>query len=199
MTAALTLTRPACSRDPDQESVGVDAVGRTGHQRHIVFAGIDLHQLHVFRENDVDLIHLIGVFLSQDEQGEPVARPQLVQLREQLGGGKSPVSGDHRMGAFAAHGKRAPLQVARGDLQNGVAGAVVDTEIALDGGDLDIPHHAGAVEIQLGFILGKLVFLQQTGRTAFLRPVPVVFLRGYPDPFQLVVGQDCFCMELCCQ
>ena len=59
------------------------------------------------------------------------------------------------MGALAAHRQAGALQVACGDLQHAIAGAVVDGQLHTDLFNGDVAHNAGAGHIQRAFVGGK--------------------------------------------
>ena len=137
--------------------MGVDAVGGAGHQGDVILA---VHHLEVVRlggQYNGDLVHLIGQHPVQDRDGEGVAHFQLVQIGEQLGTGQAAVGRNDRVGAAAAHRQAGALQVACGDLQYAVAGAVVDGQLHADFGNGDVTHNAGAGNIQRFVVAGKLI------------------------------------------
>ena len=64
---------------------------------------------------------------------------------------------DDRVGGRAAHRQAGALQVACGDLQHAVVGAVVDGQLHADFGDGDVTHNARAGNIQRFVVAGKLI------------------------------------------
>ena len=81
------------------------------------------------------------------------------------------------MGALAADGKRAPLQVSHSDLKHVVARAVVDGERDLDRRNLDIAHHAGAVDVELAVIVLAL-FIGQSEEGSAQKQIAVILPRA---------------------
>ena len=75
-----------------QETVGIDTVGRAGDQRAVVHVWIDLQVLKFLRQDDSDLVHFIGQCTVEDLKQKFVARLQLIDISEQLGGRQSAVS-----------------------------------------------------------------------------------------------------------
>ena len=69
-----------------------------------------------------------------------------------------------RVGAAAAHRQAGALQVACGDLQHAIAGAVVDGQLHTDLFNGDVAHNAGAGHIQRGVVAGEPVGMEQRVR-----------------------------------
>ena len=67
------------------------------------------------------------------------------------------MAGEDAVGALAAHGQGAALDVADGDLQDAVVGAVVDGQGAADFLDVDIAHDAASVDVQLTEVIRPLL------------------------------------------
>lgn len=133
---------------PHQQTVRVDAVGRAGHERDQVLSLLDLQSRDLGRQHDRDLVDLIGVRLVKNPNDEGIPLDQLVEVREELGRWKSPVTGQDGVRAFPADGKRASFDMAGGDLKDGVGHAVVDRKRDLDLLDFDIAHDAGSGDVE---------------------------------------------------
>ena len=67
------------------------------------------------------------------------------------------MSRNDRVGALATHRQAGALQVACGDLQHAIAGAVVDGQLHADLGDRDVAHDPGAGHVQRAFVAGEPV------------------------------------------
>ena len=70
---------------PDQQPVGIDALGGAGPQGTQILAQLDGQILDDVGLHDADLVHLIGQRLFQHMEHEQIPHRQLVQIREQTG------------------------------------------------------------------------------------------------------------------
>ena len=144
--------------------MGVDAVGGAGHQGDVILAVHHLEVVGLGGQYNGDLVHLISQHPVQHRDGEGVAHFQLVQIGEQLGAGQAAVSRNDRVGAAAAHRQAGALQVACGNLQHAIAGAVVDGQLHTDLFNGDVAHNAGAGHIQRDVVAGEPVGMEQRVR-----------------------------------
>ena len=131
-----------------QQPMRVDRIRRTGHQRHIVLPRLDGQRLDLFRQNHRDLIHLIGERLIQCVNRESVADLHQIQIAEQLGRRQTAVRREHRVGALAADGQGRAFYMADHLLQHVLIRAVCDGKPQIQLRDLDITHHAIAIEVE---------------------------------------------------
>ena len=67
------------------------------------------------------------------------------------------------MGAFAAHGQAGPVQMADGDLEDDLLGAVVDGQVDVDLGNFDVGHDAVSGHVQELFVLVFQAVIQNEG------------------------------------
>ena len=141
-----------------QKPVGIDAIGGAGDQCAEVLTLFNLQVREIRGLHDADLIHLVGEGLVQDVQGEGIPLREFVQVRKELCRGKAPVPGQYGMGALPADRERSLLQVPDGGLQNAIAGAMVDRQLHVDLGNVDVPHISGAIEVQQAVVLLLLFF-----------------------------------------
>ena len=95
----------------NEQSVGIDGIGRAGQQRGRILAVLCKQMVHLRGFRDGDFVHLIGQDSVQHRNGEKVTLLQLVQIREESGLGKSPMCRKHGMGAFSAYRETGSLHV----------------------------------------------------------------------------------------
>ena len=88
-----------------QEPVGIYSERGAGHQGAVVLPGDNLQILRFIGKNRFHLVNLIGQGLVQHLDIKHIARFQLVQVGQQLLGGKAAVAGDNAVGAAAADGQ----------------------------------------------------------------------------------------------
>ena len=148
----LELVRCGDTAPPHQQPVGVDAVGRAGHQGDVVLALRHLQAVGLGGQDDGDVVHLVGEGPVQHRDGEGVAHLQLIQIGEQLGTGQAPVGRNDRVGAGTAHRQAGAFQMTGGHLQHGIAGAVVDGLLHADLFNGDVAHDAGAGHVQRALV-----------------------------------------------
>lgn len=140
-----------------QQAVGVDAVGRASLQGAIVLAAVELHFRGVFRKDDADLDDLVGERLAQDGDREQVALAETVQVGEKPRRGQAPVAGNRRVGVRPAYRQAGALDVAAGNLQHGLVGAMVDGQAHVNAGDVYVAHDARARHVQQAAVLLRLL------------------------------------------
>ena len=167
-----------------QKPVGVDAVGRASDKRTQVFSGLNLQGSDVLRLDDQDAVNLVGQNLVEHADDERIAFDNLIEIGKQLCAGQSAMAGEDAVCAFAADRETCPVQMSDRDLQNGIAGAVVDRQRDVDGRNLDIAHDAGAADVQQTLIL-RLLLLGQEKAVFPRQQRPVIILRRRQ---QLVIG-----------
>ena len=159
--------------------MGVDSVGRAGHQRAVVLPGENSQGLHVLRLHHQDLIHLIGQRLVQHPEQEHIPHRQLIQVAEQLGAGQAPVAADDAVGTCPAHRQGGALHMAQRHLQYSLAGAVVDGQVHAQVRDFQRRHDAGARHVQQAVVDGAGL-IRHVEAVAGLREGRVVGLSGLP-------------------
>ena len=96
---------------PHQQTMGIYAVGRAGHQRHQILPLHGEQRLYLVRLHHQNLIHLVKKLLAQYPQRKAVPRLHLVKIGEQQRRRQPPVTGKHRMGALSAHRQRGTAQM----------------------------------------------------------------------------------------
>ncbi len=148
---------------PNQEPVGIDAIGGAGHEGTQILALLNEQGLGVLWLHDQNLVYLIGQHLIQHAQPEPIPHHQPIQVGEKSGTGQAPVAGQDAVGALPAHGQARPLQVPHSHLQNRILGAVVNGQGHIQAGDFDVAHNAHAGHVQQPLIFRLLVVVQKVG------------------------------------
>ena len=122
------------------QAVGVDAVGRAGHQGEPILPvqdaqgfvqGLEI----ILGDHGQDVLDPVGVDLAQDVQVDHVPFFQLVDVAEQPRRGQTTVGCQHAVGVFAAHRQGRTGQVPGAHLQYAVVGAVIDGDGLVDLGD----------------------------------------------------------------
>ena len=149
----------------NQQAVRVDGVGCAGDQGTQVLPRNNAQIPRLLRQDDADLIHLVGQHLVQRPDDEGITLGQLVDIGEQTGRRQTTVSGQDTMGTRAADGQRRALDVADGDLQDAVIRAMINGQGAADLLYFNIPDDTASVNIQLFLVLGPL-FLREIGPAA---------------------------------
>ena len=152
-----------CPDTPDQQPVGVYAVGRAGEQRTQVLTCDDLYIVDLIGTHDLDLIHLIGECAVQHDQLECVAELHFVQLGKQLGVGETAVGRQYAVRVAAADRESGAGQMAAGNVEHLSGNAVVNRQFHAELGDVDITHYAVAVYVQNFFVALKLRVVHQRG------------------------------------
>ena len=156
--------------------MGVDCVWRTGDKRTVVFVLNHLQQAQILRFDNFDLIDRIPVSFAENIDIKLIADTELVEIRKQLGGRQSAVSADDGVRAFPSDGERRPLEVTDRDLQDRFGRSVIDTEKAVDGGDLDIADHSCSGRIENGVVFRLFLFVE-------LHPLDDFVVRKLSVPF----------------
>lgn len=149
--------------------MGVDPERGAGDEGQEVLAGLHEEALRVLRLDNERLAHAVGDHLAVDLDGEGVADVDAVEVGEELGRGEAAVSGEHRVGGGAADRQGGALQVADAALEDGVARAVEDRQVHVDGGDPDPGHQSLGVAAQEGGValaVGDLLVVGE-GRRSF--------------------------------
>lgn len=152
--------------------MGIDAIGSTGNERALVAVVINGQGGNVLRIHDEYLIHLIGENLMQDTDQELIPFHDLIQIGEELGAWETSVAGENGMRPLSSHGKAGPVQMADGDLEDALIGAVVNRERAFDCRNIHVTHNAGP-----GYIQGIAVFflfLVREGKNTRAKADPAV-------------------------
>ena len=88
-----------------QQSMGVDAIRRTGDQCTEILALLDGQSRYIARFYDQDLIHFIGQHLIQNANDKGISLHELIQIGKELCAGQSPVSGEDTVGTLSATGR----------------------------------------------------------------------------------------------
>ena len=145
------------ARPPHEQPVRVDSVRRAGHEGHIVLTGDYVQPAQIARQYRRDLVDRIRVSLVEDVDLENVAVVQLVEIREQLRPGQSPVSADDGVRALSPDREARPFDMPRRDLEHRFARSVIDAEEAGDRRDLDVADHAVSEGIEDRIIFGDLL------------------------------------------
>lgn len=166
---------------PDQQPVGVDAVGRAGHQGTVVLPRLHAEGRKVGRLDDQDLVALVSVCAVEDRQRPYIPLDDLVEIREEAGARQAAVTGQNAVGRLAPYGETAARDVADGDLKDGLVHPVVNRQLDADLRYVDVPHDAGGVDGQFPGIGPKLLFTGVPHGTR-LGKAPVVLLGGAYDP-----------------
>ena len=161
-----------------QQSVGVDAKRRTGHQRYIVLAILDLQQRCVCGQYRVDGVYLVCQHLAQHMDVKRVVRRKLVNIRKQLAGCHATVGRQHRVGAAAAHRQGCADHMTHGTLQRVRVRATLHRQVYVDLGDVYIGHDAAHCEL-LGIRQGR-GGCPSLGNGCRAGQHGVVLLRGFP-------------------
>lgn len=160
---------------PDQQPVGIDAVGCAGQQCTVVRAVNDAYVVDFVGSNNFDLIHLIGDGPVQNCNGKGVAQLHFIQFRKELGMGQAPVGGKYAVCILAAHRKRGPLQMAAGNIQHFRGNAVIHRQLHAQLLNSHIAHNAVSADVQDLVIALQLAIIQQ--RIFQLCQGNIIFLR----------------------
>lgn len=158
----------------NEQPVGIDAVGRAGHECTEILSRLDLERGNVVRLNDQNAVYLIGQHLVEHADHERIALDELVEVGEELRAGQAAMAGEHAVGAFSAGRERGPVEMADGDLEDRIVRPVVDRKRELDGRDLDVAHDAGTGDVQQAVILRALLVGQEIAVFAFQQRLVVV-------------------------
>ena len=167
-----------------QHAVGIDAVGCAGDERAVILTGNGDKLGDVAGQNNANLVNLIGDHLVEDGDREAVPFRDLVQIGKEPGTGQTAVAGEHSMGAGAADGKTRPIHMADGDLQYRFLGGMVNGNVDIDGGDIDIAHQPGAGEVEQQIILGQVLLGHGVG-VLLLQQARVIVVGGLDHGGQL--------------
>ena len=171
-----------------QQAVGVDAVGGAGDEGEVVLLRVDLELGHLGGEHDADLVDLVGDRAVEDGDSPVVAGGQLVKVGKEPGAWQAAVAGDGAVGPDAADGEARPREMADGDLQHGLVGAVVDGQGDVDFRDVDVAHDAGAVDIQQGVVFLLFLLAHVPEHAAFAELFVVLF--GGLEDLLVAVGVE---------
>jgi len=128
----------------NQQAMRVHAVRRAGHQRQPVLARHDLQQGDIVRLDHVHAIHLVSQRLSHHCDVHEIAFAQLVEAREHQRVRQATVSGDHRMGAFAANGQTRAIQMTGTDGKHLFGSTMPYRQFDADTGNKNRAHDARA-------------------------------------------------------
>ena len=159
-----TDTRAASCLDPSspyQETMGIDAVGCTGHQGTVIFSIHNGQFGQVAWKDDPDLIHFIGQDLIQNVHDKGITVGQLVQVGKEPGAGETSVAGYNAVASFSSHREARALQMADGCLKSTFFGTMVDGQDHIDPWDLDIPHDTGPAYVQQVIVFLFFLFCQR--------------------------------------
>lgn len=151
----------------DQQTMGIDAVGRTGDQRAVILARLDPERRQIRGLHHADLVDLVGERLVEDHHDECVPFFEFIEIGKQLCRGQASVPGQRAVGAFAAHRKGRALQMSDGGLQDLLTGPVVDGQLDIDLGNINVAHDSGGTGREQAVVLFPLLLGQ--------RPVDAVF------------------------
>ena len=110
---------------PDQESLGIDAVGGAGQQGAVVLPFLNSDQGDVVRLYDADLIHLVGQDLIEDGECKGIPGLHAVQMGKEQGRGQAAVGGNNAVGAGTSDGQAAALKMSGGDAEDRIRCTVV--------------------------------------------------------------------------
>ncbi len=144
-----------------EESVGIDTIGCAGHESHDIPAGEDRQLFHLMGEHDKDLFDLIGEHLVEHGNGKGITDNELVEVSKESCGGESSVCGEDAVGICAADGEGRTFEVSDRDIEDGVAGAVVDGQLHIDLRNGDIAHDSGAGDIECGIIAADIIVIDE--------------------------------------
>lgn len=106
--------------------MGIDPVRGTSDKGAVVLAFFNRKSVHLLWEDGVNVVNDIMERFAQDGNEKLISYLQLIQMGEQFRRGKPPVTGEDRMGAWAADGERRALKVSNSYLQDGGVNAVID-------------------------------------------------------------------------
>lgn len=113
--------------------------------------------LDLLRQDDGNLIDLIGQQAVQHRDGEGVPCLEPVKVREQHRTGQTAVGRQYAVGGRAAHRQARTLEMADADLQHAVRCAVINRQLDVDFINCDVAHNAGAGDIERVLIPGNFL------------------------------------------
>ena len=96
----------------------IDTVGRTGHERTVIFVRIDRKILQMIRQDNPNLIHLVAERTIQHLKLKRISLLQLINVCKKLCRRESPVSGDHTVRPLPADRQGGALDMSHGNLEN---------------------------------------------------------------------------------
>lgn len=131
-----------------EQSVRVDTVGSTGHQRAVVFSADELQVVGLGREDDAYLVDLVGKQSVEYRYRELVAYLELIEVGEELGTRKSAVSREDTVCGISADGEAGAFKVPDADLQDFFLGAVVNRQLDAYLVDVDVAHYPRAGDVE---------------------------------------------------
>ena len=135
-----------------QESVGIYAVGRAGHQSTKILIFLDCQERYVVWVHYSYLINLVSQGFVQYPEHKYISLFQLIDISEQFGRGKSSVPGNNAVRAFSPDRDGGAFNMSDRGLQNLFIGSVVDRQRHSYFGDLNISHYSFSGDIEQFFI-----------------------------------------------
>ena len=168
---------------PDEQPVGVNAVGRAGHKGHIILTLRDRKAVHLVGKDRFDLVHFIRKPAVQNADTERIADFHLGQARQHLGRRKPCVTGKNTVGRFSADRQRGARYMADPGAEHRVRHPVVNRKIHIDLIDHQVSHHPAPDRIEPAVVVRQL-FSAQVKAEGFLRQLSIVFSRAVPDRIQ---------------
>lgn len=131
-----------------EQSVRVDTVWSTGHQRAVVFSADELQVIGLGREDDAYPVDLVSKQSVEYRYRELVAYLEFVEVGEELGTRKSAMSREDAVCGVSADGKAGAFKVSDADLQDFFLGAVVNRQLDAYLVDVDVAHYPRASDVE---------------------------------------------------
>ena len=170
----------------DKESVRVDAVRSTGDEGAQIPSLEDFQAFHLIGQYDLDLVDFIAQRLADDLKHEAVSDLHFFQIGKQARRGKTGMAGQNSMGIFAAYGKGAPFQVAYALLEHRIGGPVINGQMRLDFGYVDIAHHAVIRDAKDFVIVFQRILRELLAELSAVK-IPVELDRILPQPLRALI------------
>lgn len=181
---------------PDKQTMGVDAIGCTGHQRDNVLAGENCQFIDLGGEDNEDLLHLVGQNLVQNIDREGIALDDMVKVGEKPCAGQTPVTGNDGVRTCSADRQAAALNVTGSDLQHALACSVVDGQLHADIWYGDIAHDARAGDVENIIVAGDVIKIGE--RRVKCGKLFVVGVGFFKKPVAFVVVHFCNSLLVAC-
>jgi hypothetical protein len=112
-----------------EQAVGVDGIRSAGEDSEKVSRGVHREVLDIRREDDLDLVDLIGQRLTCDVDVDGRSLTDVDEMVQQRGIGHPRVAGEHGVCPHTAHGQGGAIQVTDALGDRLVAGAVVNGKV----------------------------------------------------------------------
>ena len=128
--------------------MGIDAVGRTGGERHIIFPVHHLQIGGLRRKNDFDHHHPVIKILSQNGKDKFISLVQFMQVGEQFRLRQPGMGRQHTMRGRTSDREGGPGQMSHAVLDNSLIDVMINRQIDLDLRDIEGAHHTGGKRVQ---------------------------------------------------